>query len=416
MNRFLYYIKTVSTYFGASLIPLLLSVAINPLIAMNMSPEDYAATGYFTSFNTLIGPIIIFYLLHYYVKRYFELDEKGRLRLRAILFKALIFFSFIVSVICFIILFVYIEIFNTSLQFPIFLYLIMTVFAIPLTGIYNLELSDYRMARKSTSFFRLSVSAGVLLVALNLLCVVLLKWGAFGKLFAPLVCNMLVFIYLLMKHHDLFRVKTGWEDFKPILIFCTPLALGAMLGYFSNGFDRTYLESIGNITEYGYYIVGGQIAAYLTTFSTAINSTFQPDIYESIIQNNRRQFIKICSVQMGAILGVVLVFIAICPFIIHLLTAGRYMASTLYARIIALSTFTSSIYYIINNFTIAKGKPRYYLYTTIIGSILIILVMPLMVHKFQYIGGAWMVCLSFVLLSLVNGAFLFLNREKQIDG
>lgn len=380
-----------------------------------MSPKDYAATGYFTSFNTLISPIIVFYFIHYYVKKYFEVDADGRLRLRAILFKALIFFSFLVSVICFIILFVYIKIYNSSLQFPVFLYLLMSVLAIPLTGIYNLELSEYRMARKSSSFFRLSVSTGILLVLLNVLFVVLLKWGAFGKLLAPLVCNLAVFVYLLTKHFSLFKVETHWVEFKPILAFCTPLAMGAMFGYFSNGFDRTYLESIGDITEYGYYIVGTQMASYLTTFSTAISSTFQPDIYESIIKNNRSGFIKICSVQIGAIMGVTLVFIVVCPFVINLLTAGRYVASTPYARILAISTLTSSIYYIINNFTIAKGKPRYYLYTTIIGSGMIVLGMPLMINKFQYIGGAWMVSLSFVLLTLVNGTLLFLNRKKQTE-
>ena len=100
MGKAVKYIKMLTTYMGASLIPMLLNLLVNPLIALNMSPEDYAVTGYFTSFNALINPIITFYLLHYYVKSYFNLDEEGRLKLRATIFKALIFFSFGVAALC----------------------------------------------------------------------------------------------------------------------------------------------------------------------------------------------------------------------------------------------------------------------------------------------------------------------------
>ena len=60
------YIAQLSQYFSASLIPMLLNLLINPLVALNMDPEDFAITGYFTSFTTLIGPIIAFYMIHYY--------------------------------------------------------------------------------------------------------------------------------------------------------------------------------------------------------------------------------------------------------------------------------------------------------------------------------------------------------------
>lgn len=379
-----------------------LSLVTNPLIALNMSPEDYAITGYFASFSTLISPLVVFYMLHYYNKRYFELDEDGRLKLRALLFKGLIFFSTFVSIVCLGLLIGYIKIFKSALQFPIFPYCYLTVLAIPLAGIYQLKLTDLRMSRNSSAFFRWSVGVGVLLVATNLILIVACKWGALGKCLAPFITNLLVFIVLLKQNWGLFRVQTTWKDFKNVLKFCLPLALGAMLGYFSNGLDRTYLESLGNTTEYGYYIVGWQIATYLTVFSTAISSTFQPDIYEATIKKDNRKLIQTCCVQLGLLSFVVLLFISLCPFLIDILTAGRYVASTPYARIISISTLTSGIYYIINNYTIAKGKSQLYLYTTVIGSVAIVLLMPYMVEHFKYYGGGLMVSFSFVIFAVIN--------------
>lgn len=274
------YVKNLATYTSASLIPMMLNLIANPFIAKNMSHEDYAITGYFTSFNTLISPIIIFYLVHYYTKSYFNLDEEGKLKLKATVFKALIFFSSGIAVLCFIALAGYMTLSSASRQFPIFPYLLMTVFAIPLTGIYTLEQTDFKMKRDSRSFFLLSTANGVSLVAMNILLVVALKWGAFGRLLSPLVVSSSIFIYLIVRHREYFRISFDFGYFREILKFCLPLTASAMLGYFFNGYDKTYLESLGDVHEYGIYIVGAQMAGFLTTFSTAISATFQPDMYK----------------------------------------------------------------------------------------------------------------------------------------
>ena len=405
------YTKHIFVYFGASIIPMLLQLAINPLIAMNMSPEDYAITGYYTSFNTLISPLIIFYMLHYYNKRFYEMDEQGRYMLKALIFKSILSFSFLITILCFIALYCYTNWFGGENQFAIMPYLFYTVFAIPLTGLLNLELSDCRMRRNSKRFFSLSVVSGILLLCFNLFFVVIFKGGAKGKVLAPLIANLIMFIFLLYKNRTFLKVSVKWSEFTKLIKFCYPLALGAMLGYFFNGFDKTYLERIGDINEYGYYIVGSSIAAYLGTFAAAVTSTFQPDIYEAISKQNRPMLYRSIFLQLGLIAGVVVVFIIACPLVIKILTASRYMESTIYARIISISTLTSSAYFVLNNYTIAVGRPKLYLYTTIIGSALIALILPIVADKFTYIGGACMVPVSYVMLFLVN---LVLLRFKKI--
>lgn len=411
-TRILDYGKQLSQYFSASMIPLVLNLAINPLVSLNMEPEDFAITGYYSAFSTLISPIIAFYLLHFYNKRYFELDEKGRDHLRAVLFKALIYFSFAVSCICLILIFLYIKVFSKT-TFATFPYLYMSVMTIPFSGIYNLELADYKMKKKSKEYLNLSLLHGVLAVLGVLLFVVMIKWGAFGKLLAPMIVEILIFTYLIFKHKDIWNVKTELSELWPILKFCWPLALGAALGYFSNGYDRTVLESLGNVTEYGYYCVGSSIAAYLSVFTTSISATFQPDTYEAIIKDDKRRLGRIVVVRWGLTFVVVLFFIAFCPLIVKILTAGKYMPSVLYARVFALVSLTNSIYYIINDYSIARGRPHFYLITTIIGSIIIVLLMPLFVKHYTYLGGALVCVLSFVILCIINLLlFIIPSRRK----
>lgn len=399
-------------YFNASLIPMILSLAINPLVSLNMEPEDFAITGYFTAFSALVSPIIAFYIIHYYNKRYFELDTNGREYLRAVLFKSLIFFSLIVAFLCLLFLFAYVK-YISKTELPIFPYLFMTVMTIPFTGIYNLELADYKMERKSKEYMNLSIIRGLLLVGGTLIFVVIIKWGAFGKLLAPMIIEIGVFAYLLVKHKDIWKIKTKVADLWPVLKFCWPLALGASLGYFSNGYDKALLEGLGDINEFGYYCVGTSIAGYLAVFTSSISATFQPDTYEAIIKDERKKLLRVVSIRWCLTLVVVIMFILFCPLIIKILTAGKYMAAVPYARIFALVSLTNSIYYIINDYSIARGKPHFYLITTILGSIAIVLLMPILVKHFSYKGGAIMNVLSFLVLSAIN-LMLFIPKYKRI--
>lgn len=412
-RKYSQYIKNLGVYFGASIIPMILGLATNPLIAKNMDPEDYATSGYYLSFSTLIGPIIIFYLIHYYIKEYFRRDEQGRTKLYAIIAKATIWFSGIVSLICFGLLFIYLRYFNVSLSFPILPYLALMVFALPLTGLLNLQLAQYRMEKKATAYFRLSTANGILNIILSLVFVVCLKWGAVGKLLAPLMCNAIVFFYLITKFNSFLRVETSLGEFRSIFIFCLPLALSAMLGYFTNGFTTTYLESLDKTKEYGYYIVGLSMAGYLTTFRGAIGNTFQPDVYESTIKRQWGSYAKLVVMQIGCYIVIAMTFIILAPYIISILTAGRYVASTLYAQIMALSTISSGIYYLINDFSIATNHPKLYLYTSILGSIFIITCLPIFVDRWGFYGGAWMNVISFLVFAGINIILLCLQKRHN---
>lgn len=411
-TRYTKYAKNLVSYFGASLIPMVLSLVANPWIAKNMSPEDYAISGYYTSFSSLISPVIVFYMIHYYIKEYFRRDNQERVQLIATIAKALIWFSGIVSMICFCLMLFYLKFIKEDITFPVSPYLALMVFSLPLTGLLNLKLAEYRMSKNASGYFKLSVSNGVLNVLLAVIFVVILQWGAVGKLLGPFVCNATVFLIMLWQYRSVLAVKTALADFKSIFLFCLPLAASAMLGYFTHGFSTTYLESVGKTAEYGEYVVGSSIGAYLMVFSTAIGNTFQPDLYESTIKKQWSRYSKFCLLQVGLISIVAIAFILLAPFIIEILTAGRYIASTPFAQIIAISTVTSNIYFLINNFCIATNRQNLYLITTVIGSIIIVIMMPIFVTKWEFYGGAWMSVLSYMIMVVVNLILLFIIPIK----
>lgn len=402
------------TYLGASFIPMALGLVSNPWIASHMSPDDYAVAGYYTSFNSLLQPLIAFYMVHFFIKEFFRLDEAGRERLFSVIAKGLIWFSGVVSVVCFGGILVYLKLFNTESTLPVSPYLAMAVFTLPFCGLLSLVQARHRMERKATAFFRLTVIAGVANVGLTFLFVVIARWGAFGKLLGPLLSNAAVFSYLLICHRDIIFRPVPRGALATVLKFCWPLALSAMLGYFTNGFDRTYLETLGDTTTYGNYVVAAVTAGYLTTFSTAVSNTFMPDLYESVVKKQWGRYGRFIVLNIGCLGIVVGLFIVFCPLILKILTAGYYVDATPFCRIIALSTLTSAIYFIINNYTITTNRPKLYLYTSIAGSGIVMAAMPAMIDRLGFYGGAWMTVLSFVAFAVVNIVLLGLSRHIKL--
>lgn len=65
------YITNLGVYMMASLVPMVVSVATNPFMAKNMSPEDYAIVGYYTAFNMLFLPQVSSkYIHHIFINKY----------------------------------------------------------------------------------------------------------------------------------------------------------------------------------------------------------------------------------------------------------------------------------------------------------------------------------------------------------
>lgn len=404
VSSFQKYGTSIGLYFAASLIPMLLNLVINPLIALNMSPDDYAIVGYYTAFNTLISPIILFYMLHFYNKCFFELDEEKRTRLRATIFKALILFSGVLSLLCLLGIILYSVLFNKDSTIPFFPYAALSVMALPFTGILLLAQTDYRMHHKAKSFFKITVSYGITQIALMLLFVVILKCGAVGKLLAALLSNIVFFIVSCIIYKNLFKIAFDWSYFKNALSFCWPLTVAALLGFFFNGYDKVYLERLGDNTELGYYSVGVSIAGYITVFQTAISSTFQPDVYESVVHRDKLRLLKVVGMMIAVTSVIVMAFVVCAPLLIDILTAGRYMESVSYAQIVALSTLTSMIYYSASQIIIALGYTKLTLLNKLLSTVLAIALFSFLIDKYRFSGAAW----GLVLVNLISAGGIFM--------
>lgn len=414
LSRYKTYFKNAGLYLIAALISAVLSVAINPFVAMNMSAEDYGIVGFYTAFNTLFNPIIGFFIIDYYLRRYYQYSKEKRDTLKGTIIKLFFFFSGCVSLLCLIGLYAYVE--SKEIQIPFFPYAALTILQLYFSQLYNFKLAEYRISGNGKSFFYLSVANGITNVIFTLLFIIVLKLGAFGRLFSSMLLSFVFFIYCVYKYKKYILIRFETKEAIALFKYSAPLVLAGLLGFFGNGYDKVLLEQYTDLSILGVYTVGFQIASYLDIFASTIKATFQPDIYKGLAERNLRKVIKVMALTVSVVALLVLLFVTICPFIINILTAGRYMDAVVYVRILSLSVITSSIYYQISQITYGSGLSNITFVNKIIGTVLTILTLWLLVSHFGAVGAAWGVVFSYIIYALGNSVLLFIFKNKFLNG
>lgn len=376
---------------------------------MNLSHEDYAIVGYYSSFNLLLVPLLHFSLFSYYNKNYYFVKEEEREELGNTILLGSILIGF-VSLILFTSVF-YIVYRGTNVQIPFCPYAILTFLQLYVANVTSFYLIKLRLTRNSIQFSKVTIMQCLAIAILSLTLVVYYKYGAEGKLYGTLLASIIMGVYSLKK----LKIKFSINKKKLInaIKFSTPLTLSALLWYFLSGIDRFLIEKQNDNYSLGLYSVGLMIASYMGIFYTTIANTFEPDIYKSIAEKKTKKLAYIMAIIIGVVAFFNLLFIVLAPFIIDLLTSGRYNESCIYAQILAIHNISMACYYMVIKLFIGYGYVKEELYVRVIGAAISIIIFYVLINRFGVIGAAWGQVSSFTVLTIVGGVAFYIKRNKN---
>lgn len=409
----------LSAYLLASVVSSFLSVLVNPFLAINLSHADYALIGYFTSFNSLVLPIVGFSFVTYYARNYFKFDEDKRTLTKDTILTTFLVISPIVMILVLILFYIYTV--YAEVSFPFSPYTYFSFIPIMLAGPYSLYLTELKMTWNAKPFFYVSVSNSIIGVAFAILFVVVFPLGAWGRLLAILLTSIILYIYCFTHFNYEFRFdKTIFFD---ALKFCWPLSFSAILYYFLSGIDRVMLEELDDLHTFGLYNVAFQISSYLALFGTAIIQVVDPDIFKATAENNVSKLVKITVLVVVSTVIPTLIFVLLANPVISLLTFGRYVEATHLSRILAIRNITMPFAFVISGIIIGYGYPKVEFVNRAIGALLSLLMFKILINNFGFDGAAWgqvfsmllmsFISLLFILYKVLNNNTKFMKVKKQ---
>lgn len=400
--------KDMMRYFTASILSMIISLALNPFVAINMTKEDFAITGYYNSFNLLILPLLSFSLMQYYSKSYFRLDDESRIKLLNTITSATLLYGGTSLVVLCVGYYVYHS--SRDIDLPYFPYAILFFTTVFVAQFYSAYQTKLKFEKNSKRFLRIAIYY----TAAHLICVValviLLKMHALGYALATLGTALIAMIFSI--RHILSRFEIDRMMLRQALAFCWPLILANMMEYVYVGIDRSFLVGLDNTNQLGLYNIAVTIGSYVTVFYTTISQTFQPDLFEAVTKKSKKATFRVfMKIQILNIIPIV-IFISTAPFLIDILTFGRYVECTPYARIIALKGIVAAMYFSLSSIIIASGLSKVSLSIKIAGTIFAYLLFDILVTRYTYFGAAWGQALSYTSLVIITSVFIWINRRK----
>ena len=400
-------IKGFFLYLMGSFITMILSLIINPLISKTMSHSDFAIIGYFTSFSALITPLISFSFVSYYSRHFYLLNDKEREDTKNTLLIAMLFLSLMLSVIITIFFVFYAKLVKLSL--PVLPYAFLQIFSIYLSNFFVFMQVDLKMKRNPLKYFRITVLFGIINFLFILFLVVILKYGATGKLLATFMAYLVLSIYCFKYFF------TGWTFNKVILRkairFSSPLIFAGMFAYFYSGIDMFFLEKRNDTYNMAYYSIALMISNYIMIFGTAFGQTIQADFFEALAHENWNKIIKLTFFTLIINAIPVFIFIIFAPFIISILTAGKYNGATQYAQLLCFRVIPFFLYFCFENIIIGLGYSKGLLIIKLTGLVLIVGIYYVLIEQYAFFGAAWGQVLSYLVLTIISVFYLIFKKD-----
>ena len=409
VSQYKIYFKSSFLYLSSSLFMAAIGIVINPFMAKNLSPDDYAIIGYFSSFNLIILPILNFSLISYYLRNYYKIPNERRQIVSDTILIALLVYGFVALVLACVVFYFYCQ--WTKVSFPFYPFALLAFTPIYLTNFLTFFQINCRLKREAGRYSKITIFSALLSTFLAIFLVIIYKYGAAGRLLATLLASVVTAVYCFKQLFG--KLQFDFSVIKEAFLFGWPLSLSVMLGYFFSGVDRAMLEKLNDSYTFGFYNVGMQIAGFFMIFYKAIAQTFEPDIYKAIAENKKRKLAKILVgiVSLSAIPNII--FIIFAPFIIGLLTYNRYTDASGYAQILALKNIAISFYYAAFTVIVGYGFTKSVLLIRLIGALLCILMFKLLIAQFGFYGAAWGNVFAFIIMAAISMCFLFYKLRRN---
>ena len=406
------YFQSGFLYLFSAIFPAIIAIAINPFLAKNLSPLDYAIIGYFNSFNVIVLPILNFSLIAYYLRNYYKIPDERKQIVSDTILIALLVYGFVALVIICIVFYLYCQF--SKISFPFYPYALLTFVPIYLGNFITFYQVNCRLKRDAYKFFKITIFNAIIATTLAILLVVVYKYGATGRLSAGLIASIGISVYCFKQSFSKFQFD--FAVIKDAFHFGWPLSLSSLFWFFLSGIDKSMLEKLDDSYTFGFYNVGFQIAAYMAIFYSAIVKTFEPDIYKAIAENKKRKLVKILAgvITLSAIPNII--FILFAPLIVGLLTYNRYTDAYTYAQILALKNITLSLFFVTNIVIVGYGFTKSELLIRIISAALCYIMFKLLIDQFDFYGAAWGNVFAFVIITIINLCFLIYKLSTYKNG
>jgi O-antigen/teichoic acid export membrane protein len=378
------------------------SILLLPVYTRILTPEDYGKLAIVTMISTVVGLIIDSGQRSAFFRFYFQSENpQARSKLTGTVFIYLLVFSgmILLPLVIFIDQGVLPRFINIALIPLIQIALIGTFFDVSST----IPFAIFRAEQRAKNYASLSVLRFMISVILNILVIVVLRWGVVGVIYANLLTSIIFFVICTWMTLPIISWSLDLKLLNKLLRFGLPLVPANLAGWILTLSDRFFLEKYTDIGQVGIYAVGYSIASIVNMIMSWFNTAVVP-YYFSISQKSDAKIIYARTLTY-AITFFTMIGLLISIFsseAVFLLASPSYFNSASIVPIIVLAYLFFELNYLFSFGLDITGKTGYYPFIMGTAAILNLLLNFVLIPNFGMMGAAIATVLSYAVLPIIE--------------
>lgn len=276
-------IKNSFIYLLPSVVGNLIPVITLPIFTRILTKEDYGVWGLAQVYAIFMSGLANFGLIIGYERNFFQYKDQEKSA--ELLYSTLLF---VLSV------FIVIGLFTYFFKSPISRLVIgssehsdILFWSFCSTGIISLKnyyLTYFKNTENAKSFARYTIDENLLGVVFSFFMVVYLRIGVIGLVWGQLLASLIIFCILGVNFLKLYPVAFNWEVLKDSLKLSLPLTPRIFFGVIGNQFDKYMIGLLNTVGGVGVYSIGQRVANIVSTYMTAIQNVFSPQVYKRMFE------------------------------------------------------------------------------------------------------------------------------------
>ena len=396
-NTFIIFIGKACTQF--------VSFLLLPLYTSILASGDYGFVDLVTTYVTLLVPLITLQLETAVFRFLIDVrgDEKKQKEIISNSFITCLISSTFVAILCIIVnLFIHIR------------YFWLIVFLVYCTLLSNFALQVSRGKGKNLDYSIASTIIGVFTILLNILFLVVFKFGIIGMLLAQSIANLLGFIYLFFKEKlfDFISCKQIERKVTSLLLkYSLPLIPNDLIWWIINVSDRTIISIMLNVAANGIYAVSNKFSTIIIQVYNVFNLSWTESASLHINDPDKDEFFsKTFNYIVQLFISFGIMAIGIIPILFRFMVNINYIDAYNYIPLLIIGTFFNIIVSFIGGIYVALKKTKSIAITSFWSGIINIAINLLLINSLNIYAAAISTIVAFASMSI----YRYIDVQKYV--
>ena len=388
-----------------------ISFFLLPLYTALLSTEEYGTVDLLNTYISLLLPLVFLQIDQAAFR--FLIDVRDNEKEKRKLLSTIIFTIVVQSVLYLIVFAIIGQFINNQYKYFLATNVVASMFS-------NIMLQISRGLGDNSTYSLGSLVSGAGTIILNVLFIVVFKWGAYGMLSATLIANLLcaIFVFLKKKIYKYISISEySRSEIKKIWKYSIPMVPNQLSWWIITVSDRTIITYILGVGMNGIYSAANKFSSICTSLFNIFNLTWaesasmyigdkdSSEYFSNIINTTLKLFIALC-------FGI----IAFMPFVFSFLITGEGYADAYYQiPILMLSTVFSIAVSLFGSIYVALKKSGEIAKTSIYAAIINIVVNLLLIKFVGLYASSIATLVAYLAMSIYRYFDVQKYRKIKID-